>query len=74
MVFVCGVFVPLVAMPTFLQVIAYAMPLTYSVDSLRQAMTGSINTQMFLIDLAAQVVFSLVFLAVTVLALKKTIE
>lgn len=74
MIFISGVFIPLVAMPTFLQVLAYAMPLTYSVDSLRQAMTGAINTQMFLIDLAAQVFFSLVFLAITVWVLKKTIE
>jgi len=74
MIFISGVFIPLVAMPTFLQVVAYALPLTYSVDSLRQAMSGSINTQMFLIDLGAQVFFSLVFLAITVWVLKKTIE
>jgi len=74
LIFISGVFVPLVAMPTFLQAVAYAMPLTYSVDSLRQAMSGSINIQMFLIDLAAQVIYSLVFLAVTVQVLKKTIE
>jgi ABC-2 type transport system permease protein len=74
MIFISGVFIPLVAMPTFLQVVAYAMPLTYSVDSLRQAMSGSINTQIFLIDFGIQVFFSLVFLAVTVWVLKKTIE
>jgi ABC-2 type transport system permease protein len=74
MIFISGVFIPLVAMPTFLQILAYAMPLTYSVDSLRQAMSGSINTQIFLIDLGVQVFFSLVFLAVTVWMLKKTIE
>jgi len=74
MIFISGVFIPLVAMPTFLQVVAYAMPLTYSVDSLRQAMSGSINTQMFLIDLGIQVFFSLAFLAITVWVLKKTID
>jgi ABC-2 type transport system permease protein len=72
MIFISGVFTPLAAMPTFLQVAAYALPLTYSVDSLRQAMTGSINPQMFLIDLGAQVFFSLAFLEVTVWVLKKT--
>jgi len=74
MIFISGVFIPLVAMPTFLQVVAYAMPLTYSVDSLRQAMSGSINTQMFLIDLGIQVFFSLAFLVITVWVLKKTID
>jgi ABC-2 type transport system permease protein len=74
MIFISGVFIPLVAMPALLQVLAYAMPLTYSVDSLRQAMSSSINAQMFLIDLGVQAFFSLVFLAVTVWVLKKTIE
>jgi ABC-2 type transport system permease protein len=74
LVFICGVFVPLTALPLLLRVLAYAMPLTYSVDSLRQAMSGSINTQMFLIDLGAQVLFSVFFLAVTVWALKKTTQ
>jgi ABC-2 type transport system permease protein len=74
LVFICGVFVPLTALPVFLQVLAYAMPLTYSVDLLRQAMSGSINTQMFLIDLGAQALFSVLFLAVTVWLLKKTTE
>lgn len=74
LIFISGVFIPLVAMPTFLQVVAYAMPLTYSVDSLRQAMSGSLNAQMFLVDLGAQVFFSLLFLAITVQMLKKSIE
>ena len=72
MIFISGVFIPLATMPTYLQVVAYALPLTYSVDSLRQAMGGSINPQMFLIDLGAQVIFSLMFLAVTAWVLKKT--
>jgi ABC-2 type transport system permease protein len=74
MIFISGVFIPLVAMPMFLQVVAYAMPLTYSVDLLRQAMTSSINTQMFFIDMGVQIFFSVFFLAVTVWVLKKTID
>jgi ABC-2 type transport system permease protein len=74
LVFICGVFVPLTTLPLFLQAVAYAMPLTYSVDSLRQAMSGSINTQMFIIDLCAQALFSVLFLAITVWALRKTFE
>lgn len=74
MVFISGVFVPIMTLPIFLQAIAYAMPLTYSVDLLRQAMSGPVDVQMFLIDVAAQVLFSLVFLAVTVRLLKKAVE
>jgi len=72
LVFICGVFVPITTLPLFLQVLAYAMPLTYSVDSLRQAMSG-LNA-MFLIDLGVQVLFSALFLAVAIWTLKKTSE
>ncbi len=74
LIFISGVFIPIAAMPTFLQAVAYAMPLTYSVDALRQAMGSSINVQMLVIDLVAQVIFSLIFLAVTVQMLKKTTQ
>ena len=71
MVFISGVFIPLAAMPFFLQGVAYALPLTYAVDFLRQAMSGSLAVQMLLVDVAAQVLFSVVFLVVTVQLLKK---
>jgi len=61
-------------MPIPIQTVAYSMPLAYSVDALRQAMSGSINTQMFLIDLAVQILYSLVFLVAAIQLLKKTIE
>ena len=74
MVFISGVFIPVEAMPIPIQTVAYSMPLAYSVDALRQAMSGSINTQMFLIDLAVQILYSLVFLVAAIQLLKKTIE
>jgi ABC-2 type transport system permease protein len=74
MVFICGVFIPIEAMPTSLQTVAYTLPLTYSVDALRQAMGGSLNIQFFLIDLAVQGFYSLVFLFLTIKLLQKTIE
>ena len=74
MVFISGVFIPIEAMPMALQIVAYSLPLTYSVDALRQAMGGSINIQMFLIDLVVQIFYSLVFLVATIQMLKKTIE
>ena len=74
MVFICGVFIPIESMPASLQTVAYTLPLTYSVDALRQAMSGSLNNQIFLIDLAVQIVYSFVFLFATIKLLKKTIE
>ena len=74
MVFICGVFIPVEAMPASLQTLAYALPLTYSVDALRQAMGGPLNIQMFLIDLAVLFFYSVVFLFATIKLLKTTIE
>jgi len=74
MVFLCGVFSPIEIMPTSLQAVAYSLPLTYSVNTLRQAMGGAINIQMFLIDLAVQIFYSIVFLAAAIWVLKRTIE
>jgi ABC-2 type transport system permease protein len=38
MIFLCGVFFPIVSMPVALQVIGFCLPLTYSVDALRQSL------------------------------------
>jgi ABC-2 type transport system permease protein len=74
MVFVCGVFIPIEAMPTPLQTVAYALPLTYSVDALRQAMNGPLTLQSFLIDIAVQFVYAIIFLFATIHLLTRTIE
>lgn len=74
MVFLCGVFTPVEIMPASLQAVAYSLPLTYSVDALRQAMSGSINIQMFLIDLAVQFLYTIVFLVAATKVLERTIE
>jgi ABC-2 type transport system permease protein len=38
MVFLCGVFFPITAMPVVLQAVGFLLPLTYSVDALRQSL------------------------------------
>ncbi|MBI4495819.1 MAG: ABC transporter permease [Deltaproteobacteria bacterium] len=38
MIFLCGVFFPIISMPIALQVIGFCLPLTYSVDALRQSL------------------------------------
>ena len=74
MVFICGVFIPIEAMPAPLQTIAYLLPLTYSVDALRQAMSESMNVEMFLIDLLVQLLYSIGFLLATTKVLERTIR
>lgn len=74
MVFLSGVLIPVATMPHFLQLIAYLLPLTYSVDMLQQAMTGQITAPLFLADTAALVVFSFLFFIAAVLILKRTLH
>jgi ABC-2 type transport system permease protein len=38
MIFLCGVFFPIISMPIALQVIGFCLPLTWSVDALRQSL------------------------------------
>ncbi|MBM4331786.1 MAG: ABC transporter permease [Deltaproteobacteria bacterium] len=40
MIFLCGVFFPLTSMPLILQIIGYALPLTYSVNAFRHSLLG----------------------------------
>ncbi|MBM3134243.1 MAG: ABC transporter permease [Chloroflexi bacterium] len=65
MVFLCGIFVPLAAMPGLLQAVAYALPLTYAVGAIQQAMGGP-GVLGSLFDLLALALFALIFFAMAI--------
>jgi len=63
MMFLGGIFVPVVSMPRALQIVARFLPLTYSVEALRIALSGGASATVWL-DLAALAGFTVVlFLA-----------
>jgi ABC-2 type transport system permease protein len=74
MVFLCGVFLPVEAMPLPVQVVAHVLPLTYSVDALRQTVIGDLNQLIVLRDVAALALFLTVFLTLATKMLKKSLE
>ena len=74
LVFLCGVFIPIGSMPISLQAVAYSLPLTYSVNALRQALNGPINIEMFLFNLGVQILFSVIFLVAATKVLERTIK
>jgi ABC-2 type transport system permease protein len=74
MVFLCGVFIPIGSMHVFLQAVAYSLPLTYSLDALRQAMSASVNVQMFLFNLGVQALYSIAFLVAATKILQRTLK
>lgn len=49
MIFLCGLFIPLEALPVFLKPISYVLPLTYGVDILHGAI-GRGNSLPMLLD------------------------
>ncbi|MCR4322163.1 MAG: ABC transporter permease [Candidatus Brocadiaceae bacterium] len=61
MIFLCGVIRPVSSMPTVLEYIAYGMPLTYTIDGLRQSFSASPGT-MILIDAMALMGFFILFI------------
>ena len=62
MAFLAGTFVPLEAMPPWLQTATRALPLTYSVEALRSAIRGG-ATMTYVLDMAALVLFSVALVA-----------
>ena len=74
MVFLCGVFLPVDAMPVPIQAIAHLLPLTYAVNAFRQVLIGTPDTTLMLRDLAALTLFLMVFLVLATRLLKKSLE
>ena len=74
MVFLCGVFLPVEAMPFPIQVIAYLLPLTYSVDSFHQTLTGSLNHLLMLRDIVMLTLFLIAFLTLATRLMKKSLN
>lgn len=73
MMFLGGVFVPLAAMPGWLQVLARFLPLTYSVEALRAALSGG-SWAAAALDLAALAGFSILLFLLAVHTLAQRTE
>ncbi len=73
MIFLGGVFVPLASMPPALQVVARALPLTYSVEALRGALSGS-SPAVGALDLVILAGFAVVFFALALRLLARRLE
>ncbi len=75
MIFLCGVFFPLAAMPFVLQIVAFALPLTYSVDALRQSLLGQGGLLHRWVDNFILLAFCLLlFQIATIIFRKRTLE
>lgn len=71
MAFLSGTFTILETLPLQLQVIARFLPLTYSVEALRNCLSNSSVTYIYAVDIAALSLFTFVFIALSATILKK---
>jgi ABC-2 type transport system permease protein len=74
MIFLCGVFIPVSALPSFLHPLAYALPLTYSVDLIRFFITGSYDIVHPAVSVVVLIIYSTVLFYLSVFVLKRRIE
>jgi len=74
MIFLCGVFLPVSSMPSFIQPLAYIFPLTYAVDLIRFFLTGTYDVVSPLISFIVLIAYSVVLFYLSVLILKRRIE
>lgn len=74
MIFLCGVFMPVESMPLPIRLISYILPLTYSVDALRITTMGTQSGLNMAIDLAALVLFTLLFMTASLMMLIRNLE
>ena len=74
MIFLCGVFIPVKTMPLPLQAIAYLLPLTYSINALKAAITDTPNIQGVLVNLSVLSLFLIGFLIVSNIQLKRSLK
>jgi ABC-2 type transport system permease protein len=74
MIFLCGVFIPIEAMPAPLQIIAKILPLTYSVHLLRATTIGAMDLQGFTTTLIILGMFLVGFLVAATSLLKRSME
>ena len=73
MVFLAGTFSALETYPFQLQFVARFLPLTYSVEALRNSIANMAVTYTYAIDIIALTLFTVIFLAVSTVILRKRI-
>ncbi|RJS84784.1 ABC transporter permease [Methanophagales archaeon] len=79
MIFLCGVVYPISKMPDVLKCLAYALPLTYTVNGLRQAFqsisqSNALFIDFFTIDFLVLVCLSVLFTLAAIKMLSKRVE
>ncbi|MBN2699022.1 MAG: ABC transporter permease [Bacteroidales bacterium] len=70
MIFLCGLFIPIAALPVFIQPFSYLLPVTYGVDILKYSITGD-NSLSIVLDLALVLMFCFILFYTSLFFIKK---
>ena len=71
MIFICGVFMPLESMPGIIKYIAWFLPLTYSVDGLRNSLLNEAGLFSFGFNLFMLIFFTVFFFLLSIFTFKR---
>jgi ABC-2 type transport system permease protein len=71
MAFLSGTFIPVESMPWALQMFSRVLPLTYSIDAVREGLNNSFLTGSYLLDLFVLILFSIAFMLASVKVLER---
>ncbi len=74
MIFLCGVFFPLTSLPLILQIIGYGLPLTYTVDTLKQSLLAGNALLNRWLDILILLGFCFLFFELAVQIFRKRIQ
>ena len=74
MIFICGVFIPLEAMPSMIKYLAYFLPLTYSVDGLRISLLNQPGVFPMALNIALLIAFTLFFFWLSLIMLERRLR
>src|SRR4030043_349101 len=66
MIFLCGIFIPVSVLPSFLHPLAYVFPLTFSVDLVRYFITGSYDLVHPAVCVTVLIIYSIVLFYLSV--------
>ena len=69
-----GVYFPIEVLPLKLQTISYALPITYSLRSLRHALLSGYSSKMLIPDILTLITFSAILLPLAIVIFKHTVR
>lgn len=70
MIFLCGLFIPISVLPIYLRPLSYILPVTYGVDVLKYAISGT-NELPIVLDIIIVLVYCLVLFYFSIYSIKQ---